>query len=91
MALGAIQALKAAGMQPGKDVLIVSVDGQKSALEAIMRGEMNITVECNPRFGPVAFDTLEKYLKGEKVEPKIIVPDKFFDPSNAGQYVNEAY
>jgi ribose transport system substrate-binding protein len=91
MALGAIQALKAAGMQPGKDVLIVSVDGQKSALEAIMRGEMNVTVECNPRFGPVAFDTLEKYLRGEKIEPKIIVPDKFFDQSNAAQYVNEAY
>ena len=91
MALGAIQALKAAGMQPGKDVLIVSVDGQKSALEAIMRGEMNVTVECNPRFGPIAFDTLEKYLKGEKIEPKIIVPDKFFDSSNAAQYVNEAY
>jgi galactofuranose transport system substrate-binding protein len=91
MALGAIQALKAAGMQPGKDVLIVSVDGQKSALEAIMRGEMNVTVECNPRFGPIAFDTLEKYLRGEKIEPKIIVPDKFFDSSNAAQHVNEAY
>jgi ABC-type sugar transport system substrate-binding protein len=91
MALGAIQALKAAGRQPGKDVLVVSVDGQKSALEAIVRGEMNATVECNPRFGPIAFDTLEKYLRGEKIEPKIIVPDKFFDASNAAQFVNEAY
>jgi ABC-type sugar transport system substrate-binding protein len=91
MALGAIQALKAAGFQPGKEVLVVSVDGQKSALEAIMRGEMNVTVECNPRFGPIAFDTLEKYLKGEQLPPKIIVPDRFFDASNAAQYVNEAY
>ena len=91
MALGAIQALKAAGFQPGKEVLVVSVDGQKSALEAVQRGEMNITVECNPRFGPIAFDTLEKYLKGEKLPPKIIVPDRFFDSSNAAQYVNEAY
>jgi ribose transport system substrate-binding protein len=91
MALGAIQALKAAGRQPGKDVLVVSVDGQKSALEAITRGEMNATVECNPRFGPIAFDTLEKHLRGEKIEPKIIVPDKFFDASNAAQFVNEAY
>jgi ABC-type sugar transport system substrate-binding protein len=91
MALGAIQALKAAGFQPGKDVLVVSVDGQKSALEAIQRGEMNVTVECNPRFGPIAFDTLEKHLKGEKLPPKIIVPDRFFDSTNAAQYVNEAY
>ncbi|HYE13262.1 MAG TPA: ABC transporter substrate-binding protein [Pyrinomonadaceae bacterium] len=91
MALGAIQALKSAGMNPGKDVIVVSVDGQKSALEAIMRGEMNATVECNPRFGPVAFDTLERHLRGEKVEPKITIPDRFFDTTNAAQFVNEAY
>ncbi|HEV3468245.1 MAG TPA: ABC transporter substrate-binding protein [Pyrinomonadaceae bacterium] len=91
MALGAIQALKAANMQPGKDVIVVSVDGQKSALEAIVRGEMNATVECNPRFGPIAFDTLEKYRRKEPIPPKIIVPDRFFDSSNAAQFVNEAY
>jgi ribose transport system substrate-binding protein len=91
MALGAIQALKSANKQPGKDVLIVSVDGQRSALEAIARGEMNATVECNPRFGPIAFDTLEKYLRKEPVPPKIIVPDRFFDASNAAQFVAEAY
>lgn len=91
MALGAIQALKAAGVQPGKDVLVVSVDGQKTALEAIMRGEMNVTVESNPRFGPLAFDTLEKYFNGIKVEPKIILQDRFFDTANASQFVGEAY
>ena len=91
MALGAIQALKSAGMNPGKDVLVVSIDGQKSALEAIMAGDMNITVESNPRFGPVAFETYEKYLKGEQLPPKIILEDKFYDKSNAAQFVNEAY
>ncbi len=91
MALGAIQALKSANRQPGKDVIILSVDGQRSALEAIARGEMNATVECNPRFGPIAFDTLEKYLRKEPVPPKIIVPDRFFDASNAAQFVAEAY
>jgi ABC-type sugar transport system substrate-binding protein len=91
MALGAIQALKAAGMNPGKDVLIVSVDGEKAGLEAITRGEMNITVESNPRFGPLAFDTLEKYLRKESIPPKIILEDKFFDTSNAAQFVNDAY
>jgi ribose transport system substrate-binding protein len=91
MALGAIQALRAANMNPGKDVLVVSVDGQKSALEAIQRGEMNATVECNPRFGPVAFDTLERFKRGEKIEPKIINTDRFFDTANAAQFVNEAF
>lgn len=91
MALGAIQALKSANMNPGKDVKIVSVDGQKSALEAIQAGDMNVTVECNPRFGPIAFDTYEKFLSGATVPPKLIVPDKFFDSSNAAQYVAQAY
>jgi ribose transport system substrate-binding protein len=91
MALGAIQALKAAGMNPGKDVIVVSVDGERAALEAITRGEMNVTVECNPRFGPIAFDTLEKYKRGEKLPPKIINEDRFFDSNNAAQFVNEAY
>ncbi|HEX8639029.1 MAG TPA: ABC transporter substrate-binding protein [Pyrinomonadaceae bacterium] len=91
MALGAIQALKAANMKPGTEVLVVSVDGQKSALEAIVAGDMNVTVECNPRFGPIAFDTYEKFLKGEQIPLKIIVPDKFFDKGNAAQFVAEAY
>ena len=91
MALGAVQALKSANMNPGKDVLVVSVDGQKSALEAIQRGEMNATVECNPRFGPVAFDTLEKFKRGEKIPPKIINTDRFFDATNVAQFVGEAF
>jgi galactofuranose transport system substrate-binding protein len=91
MALGAIQALKTAKMNPGTDVLIVSVDGEKAALEAIVRGEMNITVESNPRFGPLAFETLEKFLRKESIPPKIILEDRFFDSGNAAQFVNEAY
>jgi ABC-type sugar transport system substrate-binding protein len=91
MALGAAQALKAAGMQPGKDVIVLSIDGERAALEAITRGEMSATVECNPRFGPVAFDTLEKFLRGEQLPAKIINQDRFFDSANAAQFVAEAY
>lgn len=91
MALGAIQALRAAGMKPGQDVLIVSVDGEKAALESIINGELNVTVESNPRFGPLAFDTLEKYLRKESIPTKILLEDRFFDASNAKQHVAEAY
>jgi ABC-type sugar transport system substrate-binding protein len=91
MALGAIQALKSANMNPGKDVIVVSVDGQKSALQAIIDGQMNATVECNPRFGPVAFDTLEKFKRGEKIPAKIINEDRFFDSANSKQFVGEAF
>jgi ribose transport system substrate-binding protein len=52
---------------------------------------MNATVECNPRFGPIAFDTLEKWLGGEDVPAKLIIPDRFFDSTNAAQFVAEQY
>ncbi|HVF91447.1 MAG TPA: ABC transporter substrate-binding protein [Blastocatellia bacterium] len=91
MALGAIQALKAAGLKPGQDVTIVSVDGEKAALEAIVAGDLGATVESNPRFGPLAFDTLEKHLSKEQIPTKIILEDRFFDPSNARQFVAEAF
>jgi galactofuranose transport system substrate-binding protein len=91
MALGAIQALKAAGMKPGQDVIVVSVDGERAALESIIAGDMGATVESNPRFGPLAFDTLEKYFRKETIPPKIILEDRFFEASNARQHVGSAY
>ena len=91
MALGAITALTAAGKTPGKDVTVVSVDGQKEALQAIAAGKMGATAECNPRFGPVVLDAIEAYGRGEKVEPKVMNKDKFFEKSNAAQNVATAY
>jgi galactofuranose transport system substrate-binding protein len=91
MALGAIEALKPAGMKPGVDVTIISIDGERAALESITRGELGATVESNPRFGPLAFDVIEKVRRGEKVPPKILMTDRFFDRSNAAQFVADAY
>jgi galactofuranose transport system substrate-binding protein len=61
IAIGAIQALKVAGLQPGRDVTVVSIDGERAALEAIIEGELAATGESNPRFGPLALATLERY------------------------------
>ena len=91
MALGAIQALVAAGFRPGTDVTVVSVDGERAALEAIDRGELGATVESNPRFGPLAFDSIDKLRKGQALPPKILISDRFFDESNAKQFVADAY
>lgn len=91
MALGAIQSLYGAGLKPGKDVTLVSIDGSRAALTAIVNGELGASVESNPRFGPLAFDTLEGYLAGKPIPPKIILDDRLFDASNAAQFVAEAY
>lgn len=91
MAIGAIAALEAAGKVPGKDVIVVSIDGTKDATQAIIDGKLGATVECNPKFGPKAFDTLESYIKGDQIGEKIINPDRFFDVNNAKDYLPEAY
>lgn len=91
MALGALQALKAAGRKPGTDVIVVSMDGQRAALEAIQGGELGATVESNPRFGPLAFDTIEKLRRKDPIPAKILLTDRLFDRKNAAQFVAEAY
>lgn len=91
MALGAIEALRAAGRAPGRDVLVVSIDGERAALEAIGRGELGATVESNPRFGPLAFETVEQLRRGERVPPAKLITDRFFDRANAARFVAEAY
>jgi ABC-type sugar transport system substrate-binding protein len=91
MALGAIQALRGAGRRPGVDVTLVSIDGQRLALEAILRGELGASIESNPRFGPLAFATLDRLRAGKPVPPKIILEDRLFDSSNAARFVSQAY
>ncbi len=91
MAIGAIQALKAAGMQPGKDVLVISIDGQKDALKSIISGELFASIECSPFFGPIAFDIIERHLAGDEVEKKIINEDRIFTGENAEKFVDSAY
>ena len=67
MAIGAVSAIQAAGKVPGKDILVLSIDGGKEAVQMVMDGKINYVVECNPRFGPKAFKTLKDYAAGKQV------------------------
>lgn len=87
MALGAVQALEEAGKKPGADVVVVSIDGVKSAFEAIVAKKMNCTVECNPLLGPMAFTAVEQAIKGDKLPKKTVVQDKAYDQSTAGDVI----
>ncbi|MDK1373693.1 MULTISPECIES: ABC transporter substrate-binding protein [unclassified Sinorhizobium] len=91
MAIGAIAAIEAAGKVPGKDVLVLSIDGGKEAVQAVIDGKIAAVVECNPRFGPKAFETMLRYAKGEKIDPWVINEDKFYDSSNAAAELANAY
>ena len=83
MALGAIQAIAAAGRTPGEDVLVVSIDGVRDAFRAMVEGELNATVECSPLLGPLAFDAVEKVLAGETVPKWTKVADRIYTRAEA--------
>ncbi len=83
MALGAIQAIEEAGLKPGTDILIVSIDGVRAAFEAMVAGKLNCTVECNPLIGPQLFDLIEKVARGEPVPARVAVEEGVFDQSQA--------
>ncbi len=84
MALGAIQAIEEAGLKPGTDIVIVSIDAVREGVQAVVAGKINCTVECNPLFGPKVYDTVAKLLAGQKVERKSFNKDELFDATNAG-------
>ena len=91
MALGAIAAIKAIGKQPGKDIQVVSIDGEKDGLKAVVAGDLYATVECSPRFGPKGFQTMMDYAAGKSTPTLIINSDQLFTKDNASANVDKAY
>ncbi len=91
MALGVTQAIKDAGLTPGVDIKIVSIDGQKEALDAILAGEWEACVQCSPMQGPTVFDVIQTVLDGGVVKKETIVPDKIFTIKNAANSYEFAF
>jgi simple sugar transport system substrate-binding protein len=85
MALGAIQAMEEAGIKPGQDIKIVSIDGVKGAFEAMKDGKLNVTVECNPLLGPQLFDIIEKVSKGESVPARVVSQEGVYEQAQAAE------
>ena len=83
MALGAIQAITAAGKTPGKDVKIVSIDGIQQAVQDVAGGQVFADIETNPRFGPLAFQSLQDFYGTTGVPAKVIIKDNHFTGGNA--------
>jgi len=85
MAIGAIQAIEAAGKKPGKDIIIVSVDGVKGAFEAMMAGKMNVTVECNPLLGAQLMDIVKQVKAGKPLPKRINTKEGIFPMETAAK------
>ncbi len=85
MGFGAIEAIKAAGKVPGKDIIIIGYDSGRRAMETVIAGEMNVTVECNPLHGPRVAEIIQKLEAGEEVEKIQYVDESVFDIKNAAE------
>jgi len=83
MALGAIQSIKEYGLKPGVDIKFVSIDASHGAFEAMIAGELNATIECNPLLGPQFFDLALKVVNGESVPKWVPSNEGIFYPDNA--------
>ncbi|SKA96560.1 monosaccharide ABC transporter substrate-binding protein, CUT2 family [Agreia bicolorata] len=85
MGLGAALAVEEAGLKPGTDVKIITIDGTKAALEALSAGRLSFVAEYNPLFGDTAIDVVNKAIAGDKVESDIVVPSVTFDSPEAAK------
>jgi galactofuranose transport system substrate-binding protein len=84
MGIGAIEALKAAGVKPG-DLSIVSVDGTRGGFQAMVDGWFQADVECNPLLGPQVFEMALKLMNGESVDAETLTNETVYYPDKAAE------
>jgi len=88
MALGAIEAIKEAGFIPGKDIIVIGIDGTRQALMSIKDGDMYSTIECNPLLGPQLMKTAKEIMRGDEVPVKIVNAEDIFTKINSAKEIN---
>jgi simple sugar transport system substrate-binding protein len=92
MAIGAIQAIEEAGLKPGKDILIVSIDGVKGAFQAMMAGKLNVSVECSPLLGPQLMAAVKDLMAGKTLPKRIVTTEGVFPMETAAkEFPNRKY
>jgi len=83
MALGAIQAIEEAGLKPGVDITIISIDGTKGAFEAMAAGKQNVVVECNPLLGPQLMQAAKDVVAGKTLPKRILTNETVYTQAQA--------
>ena len=83
MALGAIQAIEEAGLKPGVDITVISIDGTKGAFEAMAAGKQNVVVECNPLLGPQLMQAAKDVVAGKTLPKRILTNETVYTQAQA--------
>jgi galactofuranose transport system substrate-binding protein len=85
MAFGGIEAIENAGLKPGSDILVVSIDGSREALEAMVAGKLNVSVECSPILGPVLMTAVRDLAAGRSIPRRIVTQEAVFSRETAAR------
>ena len=75
MTLGVLDILEQKGIRPGQDILLITVDGEKEAVEALKAGKINCVVQCTPKLGPAAMALVKSLTAGENIS-KVTHPEE---------------
>ncbi|MDR0374767.1 MAG: ABC transporter substrate-binding protein [Treponema sp.] len=78
MTLGAMDAMREAGLRPGEDIAIITIDAQQKAIDALKAGEVNCVIECNPNQGPLIMDIAKQLIAGGQTPRFIHVDEAVF-------------
>ena len=81
--LGAIQAIKEYGLEPGVDIIVSSIDATRPAFEAMVEGDLNVTTECIPLYGPSVLDIAEGLMAGKEYPDYIYIEESLYDFTTA--------
>lgn len=83
MGLGAIEAIEEAGLRPGLDILVITIEGSRKGLEAIIAGKLNVSVECSPLLGPQLMSVVADLAEGKPVPRRVVTEESVFTRENA--------
>jgi galactofuranose transport system substrate-binding protein len=84
MAIGAVEAIKAAGIKPG-ELVMVSIDGTRGGFQLMIDGWLNADVECNPLLGPQVMDLGLKLMNGETIVKEVLTDESVYYPDKAAE------
>ncbi|NLB89767.1 MAG: ABC transporter substrate-binding protein [Clostridiales bacterium] len=78
MTLGAIEAIEEKGLLPGKDIIIITVDGEQAAIDLLKEGKINCVIECTPMIGDIVMDLSKRLAAGETIDRHTYPPEVVF-------------
>ena len=92
MTLGALDVMEQAGVRPGQDIIVISVDGEAEAVQALKDGRANCIVQCTPALGGSVMSLIRGLIVNKRTIPRISHPveavfsdfDDLTDPSVEG-------